>query len=720
MKEYTQLFRSALPASYSQVFFSHHLLFTAFLVLASFSDPVTGLCGLIAVLTAVTVAHVAGLAPLLIKSGYYTFNVLLLGLAFGECYTFNGLFLLLLIVASVLALFLTVWFSALMARYKLPFLSVPFVFCIWLMLLSISTFSPNLMQLRTAESFHSPWSDMDTGIQQALIANGFNAVVLYFKALSNVFFQNGIIAGILISIGLLIYSRISFSLSIIGFAAGLFFFHLFYPGAPEQNFNWLSFNFVLSAVALGIFLIPSGASYVLVIVASLITSLLISALGVLVHPYFLPLYSLPFSLCVMLLIAVLNNRYVAKHLHLVQYQQHSPEKNLYTFSAAAERFKKDTYIHIHLPFYGEWKISQGHSGTITHKDDWRYAWDFVVADESGSTSRKPHTQVSDFYCYSLPVTAPADGQVILIEDGIGDNAVGDMDLQHNWGNAIVIKHAEGLYSKLTHMLSGSFKVKSGDYVKKGDLLALCGNSGRSPQPHIHFQLQALPHIGAPTLRYPLSYYIKKEKNTYTLQSFDYPEEGETVIRPTPTALLQQAFHFIPGMKLEFEVQNGSKKYKEQWEVFTDSSNFSYFYCARTASVAYFTNNETLFYFNSFSGDTDSLLYHFYCAAYKISLSYFRGLAVWDVLPVSDLKSAWKPLQDIIAPFHIFMRSEYKAVYTEADNDQLPKKISIDSEIVSTGIRHKHSTFRLTIENNTIKTITLNEGPVCITAVNTSF
>lgn len=39
------------------------------------------------------------------------------------------------------------------------------------------------------------------------------------------------------------------------------------------------------------------------------------------------------------------------------------------------------------------------------------------------------------------------------------------------------------------MKKGSVKVAVGDTVSKGQVVALCGNSGNSTEPHLHFQLQ---------------------------------------------------------------------------------------------------------------------------------------------------------------------------------------------------------------------------------------
>jgi murein DD-endopeptidase MepM/ murein hydrolase activator NlpD len=41
----------------------------------------------------------------------------------------------------------------------------------------------------------------------------------------------------------------------------------------------------------------------------------------------------------------------------------------------------------------------------------------------------------------------------------------------------------------THFKQGSIQVRQGDRIKQGQLLGLCGNSGNSSEPHLHFHLQ---------------------------------------------------------------------------------------------------------------------------------------------------------------------------------------------------------------------------------------
>lgn len=52
------------------------------------------------------------------------------------------------------------------------------------------------------------------------------------------------------------------------------------------------------------------------------------------------------------------------------------------------------------------------------------------------------------------------------------------------GDSVIIDHGEGIFSMYYHC--SALKVKVGDRVKKGDLIALSGDSGRVNGPHLHF------------------------------------------------------------------------------------------------------------------------------------------------------------------------------------------------------------------------------------------
>jgi murein DD-endopeptidase MepM/ murein hydrolase activator NlpD len=79
-----------------------------------------------------------------------------------------------------------------------------------------------------------------------------------------------------------------------------------------------------------------------------------------------------------------------------------------------------------------------------------------------------------------PVIATADGVVTFV----GKNGF--------YGNMIKIDHGHGMMTRYGHL--EKMLKKRGDAVKRGDVIALMGNTGRSTGPHVHYEvfLNGLP------------------------------------------------------------------------------------------------------------------------------------------------------------------------------------------------------------------------------------
>jgi murein DD-endopeptidase MepM/ murein hydrolase activator NlpD len=255
------------------------------------------------------------------------------------------------------------------------------------------------------------------------------------------------------------------------------------------------------------------------------------------------------------------------------------------------------------------------------------------------------------------VLAPADGIVQEIVDHVEDNEIGKNNTAQNWGNTIVIKHAEGLYTKLSHLKKHSFKTVKGAYVKRGDIVASCGNSGRSPEPHLHMQVQATPYIGSKTLNYPIAYFNSRKGSEIELQNFAVPTEGSFVSNVLTNTQLQQAFNFQPGYCLTVNAEGYAT---EEWETVTSFYNEPYLYCRKHNAFAYFINNGTAFYFTNYFGPKNTLLYQFYLCAYKVLLSSDKAITVKDNYPIDVFginPARW--LQDLISPFYIFIKMKFE-------------------------------------------------------------
>lgn len=152
-----------------------------------------------------------------------------------------------------------------------------------------------------------------------------------------------------------------------------------------------------------------------------------------------------------------------------------------------------------LPFKGTWIVGNGgrdasknnHRGNPdgTGPKDQMFAYDFIREHKGEGKN------LEDYEAFGAEVIAPADGLISQVINGSMDESIGESDLYVISGNRVVIDHGNGEWSMLAHFKYNSIKVKAGDKVKQGDLLGLCGNTGNTSEPHIHYQLQnnALPH-----------------------------------------------------------------------------------------------------------------------------------------------------------------------------------------------------------------------------------
>jgi murein DD-endopeptidase MepM/ murein hydrolase activator NlpD len=73
-----------------------------------------------------------------------------------------------------------------------------------------------------------------------------------------------------------------------------------------------------------------------------------------------------------------------------------------------------------------------------------------------------------------PILAPANGIVRFV------------GWDHGYGKSIIISHGHGIKTRYAHLQKAL--VKKGQYVKRGDTIALVGSTGRSTGPHLHYEV----------------------------------------------------------------------------------------------------------------------------------------------------------------------------------------------------------------------------------------
>ena len=167
-------------------------------------------------------------------------------------------------------------------------------------------------------------------------------------------------------------------------------------------------------------------------------------------------------------------------------------KPLETYPHSDQQWTKNTYS---MPINDEWYVFWGGTNEFINYhypyEQQRYAYDLVKM-VNNKTYKNSALQNENYYAYGAKIVAPADGVLVEVTDGIKDNIPGEMDEESLAGNYCIIAHEHNEYSMIAHFKKDSICVKTGDQVKAGQLLGLCGNSGHSSEAHIHFQVMDHP------------------------------------------------------------------------------------------------------------------------------------------------------------------------------------------------------------------------------------
>ncbi len=132
----------------------------------------------------------------------------------------------------------------------------------------------------------------------------------------------------------------------------------------------------------------------------------------------------------------------------------------------------------------------------------RYSYDFVPVDERGAMFSGAEEKNESWFGFGRPIRAVASGIVTAVVDRNPDDRTFDPSTiatdgpMKIWGNYVVVDHGSGEYALYGHIQNGSSRVKAGQRVRQGDVLASIGASGSSKFPHLHFELQNGPDVSA--------------------------------------------------------------------------------------------------------------------------------------------------------------------------------------------------------------------------------
>jgi hypothetical protein len=179
---------------------------------------------------------------------------------------------------------------------------------------------------------------------------------------------------------------------------------------------------------------------------------------------------------------------------------------------------RGTPVDLTSPVQGRWVAFNSPGEKVpshgVHAWSQTYAVDLVYDPGDGSRpvtawwplARRPE----EFPGFGRPVFAPMPGVVVRALGGMRDHwsrtsspallyflVEGVRELLGPpgvFGNHVVIKTDEGAYVLLAHLRRRSIRVAPGDRVRRGTVVAACGNSGNSTEPHLHMQAMDRPNV----------------------------------------------------------------------------------------------------------------------------------------------------------------------------------------------------------------------------------
>ncbi len=171
---------------------------------------------------------------------------------------------------------------------------------------------------------------------------------------------------------------------------------------------------------------------------------------------------------------------------------------------------------------GQWLAASGPSNASDHRRTvaaiggraWlaqRFAIDWNMVGPNGDTHHGDEHQNESYWGFGQSVHAVAAGQVVAVVDSIADNAphlpLPPITLGNITGNVVTIRIGPGQYATYAHLKHGSIRVRAGQTVTAGDVIALVGNSGQTTAPHLHFQITDGPAaLGSEGIPYVLRSY----------------------------------------------------------------------------------------------------------------------------------------------------------------------------------------------------------------------
>jgi hypothetical protein len=359
-------------------------------------------------------------------------------------------------------------------------------------------------------------------------------VAAFLRSMGTILFLPNVWAGLAVTFAILVWSRVAMINAIAGYAGGILIVKLL-EACGLQWFGWFAgHNYLLAGMALGaVYFVPSWSSLALAFVGGSAAALHVAAVQHFLRGSGWEYLPLPYLLTIWSMLCCLRLREKSGSLLPTVGTFENPEAAAASIALANIRFPHRNETHVLLPTSREVTVTQGFDDKLSHRGDWKHALDFEVHDAADNACPPGcDDDLSRYYTQGLEIRAPGSGEVLRVIDTVADNAPGGCNFAQNWGNYLILRLDYGGIIKLAHFTKNGIVVKTGQRVGAGDLLGYCGNTGRSPVPHIHLHAQTTTETGAPTTPFCLTNFFTRTETGVRWNFASVPKVGARIAPAT--------------------------------------------------------------------------------------------------------------------------------------------------------------------------------------------
>jgi len=592
--------------AYSSLFFINDSRVGITLFILSFYNLDVGIAGFWGIVSLHIFDHLIGQNDEMKSETFLTYNSLLVSMGVGYVFSVDQYVLFIISFLSIITYLMTTFIKNVFYKYQIPVLSTPF--CLVMLLFYMA-------KGRYANLYYNINPRLIFELNVPFLSDDWS---LFFKSIGVIIFSPYEITGIGIFLLIIFRSRNMAFIMIVSFYYGVWIERFLTPVAWSQVSLIYSYNHILVAVGLcSVFMLPTLKSLLVMPFAVFFSILLNDGVLNFFRAMDLPVFTIPFNFA---LIIFLYSLRVLKFKNFPTSYGNYPEATLdWTL---LDRINKKYDIKVFPPFFGKSDIYQSFDDEWTHTGNWKHALDFVVKDSSGANYKGSHLQKENYYCFGFPVQSPIDGVVTSLCLTYRDNEIGCVDTHHNWGNYIFIYSNQGFYVLLCHLKQHSSLLTVGAQVNAGDTIALCGNSGYSPEPHLHMHVQVTPYLGDKTVPFLLNQYI----NGTGLVFNQIPEKGES-IRYNNFQKYSHALSYYLEKRVDYYVVDHIKDCHSKLTIIAELDKISgkFYLKDLEENRIYITRKNSSVSLDYFEGKADSPLAFIYSCIPKIPYYYEPGL-----------------------------------------------------------------------------------------------